>query len=63
MTGYHRARLISPQYLLVTDLAIPPFGDPPQIILWGSRAFLKVADEGLLYMETTSYVAEYEEPE
>lgn len=61
--GYHYARLISPQYLLVTDLAIPKLDPPPEIIIWGSRAFMKVYGNDLLYAETTSYVAPYEEPE
>ena len=61
LIGYKYARLISPQYALITDLAIPPFDEPPKIILWGNRAFLRIGEGEMIYLETTSYAAPFEE--
>lgn len=59
--GYHRVRLVSADHGLATDLAIPPFPDLPEVILWGNRAFLLMDRKRSVYSETSSYAAPFED--
>jgi hypothetical protein len=62
LIGFHRVRLVTPEGMIVTDLVVPPFDKMPEVLLWGSRAFLRCTNPGMFtYRETTSYAAPYEE--
>ena len=52
-----RCRLIVPRGDLVTELDIPPFTEPPQVLLWGNRVFRLVnQNQGVvLYVEAFYY--------
>ena len=52
-----KARLIVPGGGLVTDLDLPPFSEPPEVVLWGSRVFRLVNQNAgvVLYVEAFYY--------
>lgn len=62
MRGYDQIRLVTREGMIVTDLAIPPFEALPEVVLWGSRAFVKCSNPGLgTYREASSYSIPFEE--
>ena len=52
-----KARLIVPGGGLVTDLDLPPFKEPPAVLLWGNRVFRLVNQNAgvVLYVEAFCY--------
>ena len=52
-----RVRLTVPSGGLVTEAEVPPFNQPPDVLLWGSRVFrfLRLDDGVAVYVEAFAF--------
>lgn len=49
-------KLFSADNVFVTALDLPPFNEPPQVLIWGVRVFMRVGAVGAWsYIEVFAY--------